>query len=154
MPHPSVVPALFYQNPKAALEFLQKAFGFELELLIEDEAGNLQHSQLRFGDGLVMVGTEWSEKHRSPASLDGRNTQTTHLYLRGETVDEHCKRAKAAGADVYMEPADQFYGDRTYQARDPEGHMWSFAQTVKQVEPADWDKAMGLRTWARPGYGK
>jgi uncharacterized glyoxalase superfamily protein PhnB len=154
MPHPSVVPALFYQNPKAALEFLQKAFGFELELLIEDEAGNLQHSQLRFGDGLVMLGTEWSEKHRSPASLDGRNTQTTHLYLRGETVDEHCKRAKAAGADVYMEPADQFYGDRTYQARDPEGHMWSFAQTVKQVEPADWDKAMGLRTWARPGYGK
>lgn len=153
MPHPAIVPALFYKNPKAALEFLQKAFGFELEMLIEDEAGNLQHSQLSFGDGLIMVGTEWSEKHRSPASVDGRNTQTTHLYLRDETVDEHCERAKAAGADVYVEPADQFYGDRTYQARDPEGHMWSFSQTMKHVDPADWDKQMGFRTWTRPGGG-
>jgi uncharacterized glyoxalase superfamily protein PhnB len=154
MPHPSVVPALFYRNPKAALEFLQKAFGFELEMLIEDDAGNLQHSQLRFGDGLIMVGTEWSENHRSPASVDGRNTQTIHLYLRDESVDEHCKRAKAAGASIDAEPAEQFYGDRTYRARDPEGHMWSFAQTVKLVEPADWDKAMGFRTWTRPGYGQ
>lgn len=153
MPHPSVVPALFYRNPKAALEFLQKAFGFELELLIEDEAGNLQHSQLRFGDGLIMVGTEWSENHRSPASVDGRNTQTIHLYLRDESVDEHCKQAKAAGASIDAEPAEQFYGDRTYRARDPEGHMWSFAQTVKLVQPGDWDKAMGFRTWTRPGYG-
>lgn len=152
--HLSVVPALFYKDPRAALDFLRRAFGFELEMLIEDERGNLAHSQLRFGDGLIMVGTEWSENHQSPASLNGRNTQTTHLYLaKGETIDDHCKRAKAAGADVYLEPADQFYGDRTYQARDPEGHMWSFAQTVKHVDPADWDKEMNFKTWTRPGYG-
>jgi uncharacterized glyoxalase superfamily protein PhnB len=152
--HPTVVPALFYKDPRAALDFLQKAFGFELEMLIEDEQGNLAHSQLRFGDGLLMVGTEWSEKHRSPASLDGRNTQTTHIYLRGMSVDAHCARAEAAGADVYMRPADQFYGDRTYQARDPEGHMWSFAEAVKEVDPADWDKEMKFKTWVHEGYGK
>ena len=154
MPHPTIVPALFYKDAKAALEFLQKAFGFELSLLIEDDKGNLQHSQLSFGDALVMVGTEWSEKHQSPASLDGRNTQTTHVYLRNQSVDEHCRIARAAGADIYMEPADQFYGDRSYQARDPEGHMWSFSETVRQVEPAEWDKATGLKTWAREGYGQ
>lgn len=154
MPHPTIVPALFYKDAKAALEFLQKAFGFELSLLIEDDQGNLQHSQLSFGDALIMVGTEWSEKHQSPASLNGRNTQTTHVYLRNQSVDEHCRIARAAGADIYMEPADQFYGDRTYQARDPEGHMWSFSETVRQVEPAEWDKATGLKTWARKGYGQ
>ena len=53
-----------------------------------------------------------------------------------------------------MEPADQFYGDRTYQARDPEGHIWSFSEPVRLVEPADWDKETGLKTWARKGYGK
>jgi uncharacterized glyoxalase superfamily protein PhnB len=153
MPHPAIVPALFYRDAKTALEFLRNAFGFELELLIEDEHGNLQHSQMSFGDALIMVGTEWSEKHQSPASLDGRNTQTTHVYLKDQTVDAHCAIARAAGADIYMEPADQFYGDRTYQARDPEGHMWSFSQTVRHVEPAEWDKQTGLRTWARAGYG-
>lgn len=154
MSHPTITPALFYRDAKAALAFLQKAFGFELELLIEDETGGLQHSQIRYGDGIVMVGTEWDERRRSPASLDGRNTQTVHVQLRGQTADEHCAMARAAGAEIIVEPSDQFYGDRTYQARDPEGHIWSFAQALRFVEPADWDKETGLRTWAREGYGK
>jgi uncharacterized glyoxalase superfamily protein PhnB len=154
MPHPAIVPALFYRDPKAALAFLQKAFGFELELLLEDEQGNLQHSQMRFGDGLIMVGTEWSEHHRSPASVEGRNTQTTHVYLREHAADEHCATARAAGAVILQDPADQFYGDRTYRARDPEGHIWTFSQPLRHVEPAEWDKATGMKTWAREGYGK
>ena len=149
--HPNVVPALFYKNPKAALDFLQKAFGFELEMLIEDEQGKLAHSQLRFRDGLIMVGTEWSEKHQSPASLNGRNSQTTHLYLEGISADDHCARAEAAGADILARPADQFYGDRTYRACDPEGHIWTFSETLRQVDPADWDKEMKLKTWVRKG---
>jgi len=45
-----------------------------------------------------------------------------------------------------MEPEDQFYGDRTYRALDPEGHMWTFAQTVKVMTPGEWDAASGLKT--------
>jgi uncharacterized glyoxalase superfamily protein PhnB len=146
--HPAVVPALFYKDPRAAIDFLQKAFGFELSLLIEDENGELAHSQLTFRDGLIMVGKEWSAKHQSPSSLDGRNTQTTHIYLT-DGLDAHCARAEAAGADIFMRPADQFYGDRTYQVRDPEGHIWSFSQTVKAITPAEWDKTMGFKTWSR-----
>jgi uncharacterized glyoxalase superfamily protein PhnB len=150
MSHPSVVPALFYKEPKKAIEFLKQAFGFELEMLIEDEGGNLVHSQMRFGDGLVMVGTEWSDNHKSPMSTGGRCTQTTHLYLK-ESVDTHCTRAEAAGAAIIARPETQFYGDRTYRASDPEGHIWTFSESVKKVEPAVWDKEMGLKTWTRPG---
>lgn len=150
MSHPSVVPALFYKEPKKAIEFLKSAFGFELEMLIEDEQGNLAHSQMRFGDGLVMVGTEWSENHKSPASMGGKCTQTSHIYLR-ESVDAHCARAEAAGARIIAKPETQFYGDRTYRAADPEGHIWTFSETVEKVAPALWDKEMGLKTWVRPG---
>jgi uncharacterized glyoxalase superfamily protein PhnB len=102
-----------------------------------------------------MVGTEWSEKHRSPASVDGRNTQTTHLHLGASgNADEHCPRARSAGAGILAEPETQFYGDRTYRAVDPEGHIWTFAETVKHVEPAEWDKAMGWKTWVREGSGQ
>ncbi len=148
--HPAVVPAAFYRDPRAAIAFLQKAFGFDLSMLIEDETGALVHSQLSFRDGLIMVGTEWSEKHQSPASLDGRNTQTTHLYLSG-SVDEHCEAARAAGAVILAEPETQFYGDRTYRAADPEGHIWTFSQPVETIAPAEWDKTTGLRTWTREG---
>ena len=52
-------------------------------------------------------------------------------------VDKHHEAAKAAGATILNPPADQFYGDRTYGAEDPEGHHWSFAQHVKDVAPED-----------------
>jgi uncharacterized glyoxalase superfamily protein PhnB len=145
---PAIVPALFYKDPRAALAFLQKAFGFEPDMLIEDETGALVHSQMSFGNGKVMVGTEWSETHRSPASLDGRNSQTTHIYLN-ESVDAHCARAEAAGAKILARPETQFYGDRTYRAADPEGHMWTFSEPVTVVEPGMWDKQMNFKTWTR-----
>jgi uncharacterized glyoxalase superfamily protein PhnB len=149
MAHPSVTPALFYKDPRAAIAFLEKAFGFELDMMIEDESGALAHSQLRYGDGLIMVGVEWSANHQSPLSTGGRCTQTTHVYLTETTADALCARAEAAGAVIQQRPETQFYGDRTFRAVDPEGHIWTFAQPMKTVEPAEWDKQMGFKTWQR-----
>jgi uncharacterized glyoxalase superfamily protein PhnB len=113
-------------------------------MLIEDGDGNLAHSEMRFGDAAVMVGSEWSDAHRSPASLEGRNTQSLHVHI-DEDVDVHCERARAAGAEIIEEPAEQFYGDRTYRCRDPEGHIWTVAQTVRQVTREAAEQASGLK---------
>lgn len=143
--HPSISSSLFYQNPKAAIEFLRDAFGFELTFLLEDENGNLAHSQMSWGDGMIMVGTEWSDNHKSPKSIGGKCTQTCHIQMN-EGIDAHCETARKAGAEIIQEPETQFYGDRTYRARDPEGHIWTFSQTVKEMTPDEWDKASGLKT--------
>jgi uncharacterized glyoxalase superfamily protein PhnB len=143
--HPSLSSSLFYQDPKAAIEFLRNAFGFELDLLLEDEKGNLAHSQMSWGDGKIMVGTEWSGDHKSPKSIGLKCTQTVHVQLERE-IDAHCETARKAGAEIIQECDTQFYGDRTYRARDPEGHIWTFAQTVKEMTPDEWDKASGLKT--------
>ena len=55
------------------------------------------------------------------------------------------ERARAAGAVILAEPEDQFYGDRTYRARDPEGHVWTFGQTVRYVPETEWEAASGLK---------
>jgi uncharacterized glyoxalase superfamily protein PhnB len=139
----SLSSALFYQDPKAALAFLQAAFGFEITVLLEDADGNLAHSQLSLGDGRIMVGTEWSADHKSPRSIGGKNTQTVHIQL-DEDIDAHCERARAAGAEVIAEPETQFYGDRTYRCRDPEGHIWTLSQAVSAVSIAEQEAATGL----------
>jgi uncharacterized glyoxalase superfamily protein PhnB len=138
------IPALFYLDPFAALDFLERAFGFERTMVITDEQGNLGHSQIAYRDGVVMVGTEWSDDHKSPVSLGRKCTQTVHVHL-DEDIDAHCARARAAGAEIVAEPQDQFYGDRTYRARDPEGHMWTFSQPVRKVSREDAEKASGLK---------
>ena len=136
--------ALAYKDPRAALEWLEKAFGFETTMLLTDEAGNVAHSEMSYGNGYLMIGNEWAANIKAPSSVDGGNTQTVHVQLT-EDIDAHCERARAAGARIDMEPEDQFYCDRTYRAMDPEGHMWTFSQTKQIVPQEEWEKASGLK---------
>lgn len=145
----SLAAAVIYKDPFKALDWLEQAFGFERTMVITDSEGNLGHSQMNFGNGFIMVGSEFAAFTASPASIGGRNTQFIHVHLP-EGIDAHCERARQAGAEIVQEPADQFYGDRTYRARDPEGHMWTFGQTVKQVTREEAEKTSGLKIegWA------
>jgi uncharacterized glyoxalase superfamily protein PhnB len=141
---PSFGAAVFYRDPWAALDWLEKAFGFERSMVISDKDGRLAHSEMKFGDGYLMVGSEWADFVASPASVGGKNTQSIHVQLQ-DGIDVHCERARAAGAAILMEPADQFYGDRTYRARDLEGHVWTFAQTVRNVTREEAERTSGLK---------
>jgi uncharacterized glyoxalase superfamily protein PhnB len=136
--------ALCYRDPRAALKFLEAAFGFELVMLIEDAEGNIAHSQMRFGNAEVMIGAEWTDDHKSPASIGGKNTQTVHIHIDTD-CDAHCERARAAGFEILMAPQTQFYGDRSYRCRDPEGHIWTIGQTVEAVSREEAESVSGLK---------
>ncbi|AOJ83442.1 glyoxalase [Burkholderia savannae] len=146
---PSFSSAVFYRDPRAALEWLERAFGFTRDLVVSDAQGRVAHAQMLFGDGIVMIREGgWSDFAVSPSSVDGRNTQCVHVWLESG-IDAHCERARAAGAVILQAPADQFYGDRTYRARDPERHVWTFGQTVRDVsrEEAERDSGLKIEGW-------
>jgi len=143
-------PVVFYRDPKAALKWLEDAFGFETSLLVTDDAGRVGHAEMSYGDGHIGVGEEWGAsaligpaKMRSPASIDGVGTQFIRITL-ADGIDDHCAKAEAAGAKITQRPADQFYGARVYRALDPEGHVWNFDQTIADLSLADMEKASGL----------
>ena len=145
---------LYYREPRAAADWLARAFGFELTMAIEAPDGDpatCHYEMALDGQGRIMLGGEWSEWARSPASLGGANTQSAHVVL-ADDLDGHCARARAAGATIAAEPEDQFYGDRTYRALDVEGHVWTFAQRVRTVSRAQAEAAIGQRieatSWA------
>lgn len=140
---PALGSAVFYRDPAAALDWLENAFGFERAMAISDKDGRLSHAEMRFGDGYIMLGSEWADFIASPASVSGKNTQAIHVHLQ-DGLDAHCERARAAGAAIVQEPAEQFYGDRTYRARDPEGHLWTFGQTVRHVSREEAERISGL----------
>ena len=146
---PTLTTAVFYKDPWAALDWLEKAFGFERSMVITGKDGKVGHSEMRFGDGLIYVGSEWADFIASPASIGGKNTQSIHVHLK-DGLDAHCAQARAAGAVIVREPDDQFYGDRVYSAKDPEGHVWTFGQTVRVVSREEAEKASGLKIegWA------
>jgi uncharacterized glyoxalase superfamily protein PhnB len=130
---PRISPYLYYEDVAGALEFLARAFGLRERLRIPGPDGGIMHAEMEFEDGVIMMGRPGPD-YRNPKHLGGT---TQSLYVYTDDVDKHCQRAKEAGAKIVQEPTDQFYGDRSYGAEDPEGHVWYFAKHVRDVAPED-----------------
>jgi len=136
---PRLSSSLNYDDPAAAIDWLCRAFGFEVRLRVEGDNGRIEHAELTFGEALIMLGagdpsTPFFAMRKSPKAVGGANTQSLMLFV--DDVDAHCRRARAAGARIIMEPALHDYGgdywaDRSYGAVDPEGHLWWFTQRMR-----------------------
>ncbi|HEU4615798.1 MAG TPA: VOC family protein [Kofleriaceae bacterium] len=128
---PRISASLTYANASKAIDWLCKAFGFEVQLKVEADNGKIAHSELVLGGGLISLGDvekpgrDW---RKTPAQAGGC---TAALCVYVDDVDAHCARARAAGAVIASEPTTHDYGDgywvdRSYEAIDLEGHHWWF----------------------------
>jgi uncharacterized glyoxalase superfamily protein PhnB len=117
----SIYPVLKYDDAHAALDFLERAFGFERVAVHEDDAGKVVHAELRFGEDFVGLSSTGAG---NPVFDQGAGQ--TIVYVAVVEVDLLHERAKQAGAEIVMAPEDQDYGSRDFAARDPEGNLWSF----------------------------
>ena len=123
--YPTLCPYIFYEDTAAAMAFLERAFGFRERLVTKTDDGRLSHVEMERGDAVVMMGTP--PEVRNPKRL---GQVTVGMYVHVDDVDALFEQAKAAGAELECEPADQAYGVRSFGARDPEGHQWWFSQPL------------------------
>jgi uncharacterized glyoxalase superfamily protein PhnB len=141
---PQMTPCLFYRDAARAIDWLCEAFGFEVRLKVEGEPGQILHSELTYGTGMIMVnGTskagEVDERgfrthYASPLDVEGRMTQSICMYV--DDVEAHAAQARACGAEIVDEVSTHDYGDdywtdRSYGVRDLEGHQWWFSTRIK-----------------------
>ncbi|GLK81278.1 VOC family protein [Methylopila turkensis] len=118
---PTVYPAFRFDDAPAAIDWLERAFGFRRGLVVPGEDGAIAHAELSFGAGGVMLGSP-----RKAPSDDPWADARFGLYVVVEKVDAHYEAAKAAGARIVREVNDTEYGSREYSALDLEGNLWSF----------------------------
>ncbi|GHH55250.1 VOC family protein [Streptomyces candidus] len=124
---PSMYPSLLYRDAKAAIELLTGAFGFTRGPVYEGEGGTVEHAELSFGNGTVMLGSKGRGGQFDEAMAD---SGPSSVYVVVPDVDAHHKHAAERGAEILMPPTDQDYGSRDYMARDPEGNIWAFGTYV------------------------
>src|SRR5262245_60454221 len=127
----NIYPCLFYDDPLAAIEFLERAFGFQRRVLIPDAERGVMHSELTFSaapDAGVSSGASSrpDEGWVSPRQLP-RGAVNQMLSVQVDDPDAHFARALAAGAVITRPLRDESYGSRGYICRDPEGNFWCFA---------------------------
>jgi uncharacterized glyoxalase superfamily protein PhnB len=124
-PRPNLFPALRYRDADAALAFLVRAFGAEEKEVHRGDDGHIAHAELRLGAGIFMFG-QYSEAGWMGGEPPRPLASTVSIYAVISNPDEHCARARAAGANIVRELVDEPYGSREYSARDLEGNLWSF----------------------------
>jgi PhnB protein len=127
----TVTPYLIADGADKLIDFMQNAFGAEFDHEpAKRPDGKIMHATLRIGNSMVMV-SESSEHTKATPVM---------LYLYVPNVDASYQKALKAGASSVMEPADQFYGDRSGGVRDAAGNRWFFGTHIEDVSPAEMKK--------------
>jgi PhnB protein len=136
----AATPYLIVSNAAEMIDFYMKVFGAIESMRLKQPDGRIGHAQITINGASVMLSDEFPDMgFLSPKSLGGtRSPVSIHLYV--ENVDEVYKKALAAGATSLREPADQFYGDRNAQVRDPSGHCWDISMRIEEVSPEEMQK--------------
>jgi len=122
-----------------AIEFYQNAFGAQVQGVHHTPDGKVMHAEFKIGDSTIMLADEFPGMGTcaAPETLGGT---TTVLNLYTENVDQLFDRAVKAGATVAMPLANQFWGDRYGQVKDPFGHVWALGQHVEDVAPEEMER--------------
>jgi uncharacterized glyoxalase superfamily protein PhnB len=115
---PNIFVGLYYRDSRAALAWLERAFGFRKTFEVPGPEGQLMHAEMRLGDGAIMLDS-------GPRSAWGDNDQAVHVYLADP--DAHYARAKDAGATIIRPPHDTPWASRGYYAQDLDGFLWGFS---------------------------
>ena len=125
IPDATVIPVLAYRDVRAAVEWLTRAFGFRERLTI-----GTHRAQLLFESGAIVA-------HEGGPD-DVKPGHAHSILVRVRDVDAHCAHARQHGAAIVREPVTYPYGERQYTAVDIGGHVWTFSESVEDVDPAAW----------------
>ncbi|MCL4817839.1 MAG: VOC family protein [Vicinamibacteria bacterium] len=142
----TVTPYLTIKGAAKALEFYKAAFGATELMRMPGPGGMVMHAEIRVGDSAVFLSDAFPG-NKSPLELKGTPV-AMHLYV--EDCDAWWQRAVKAGCKVVMPLADQFWGDRFGQVRDPFGHLWSISTHVADPTPEEMEAAMAAMSAPAP----
>ena len=126
----TISPCLRYEDPHAAIGWLERALGARRGEIHEAD-GRVVHSEIWFGDACVMLGSI-----PEPGSGDvDWGPGAACVYVVIDDPDDRFARATGAGAEVVRELTDTDYGSRDFGVKDAEGNLWNFG-TYRPQPPA------------------
>lgn len=123
----NIIPTIRYEDAPRMIEWLCGAFGFDRNLVVDDGHDGIAHAQLTLGNAMIMLGSARDDAFgalQTTARSLGGISQSPYIVV--DDVDHVCEKARAAGAEITMEPKDEDYGGRVFSCRDPEGQLWNF----------------------------
>lgn len=135
----TVIASLTYRDANAGIDWLKAVLGFVEHAVYRSSEGAVEHAELTFGSGMIMLGTADQNRESSrwmalPAHFSGKVTSS--LYLTVPDCTPVWAQVKNAGAEILLDLRTMDYGGQSFTVRDPEGHVWSVGEYDPWAAPA------------------
>ena len=130
MTTPSLEPRLVVDDAAAAIDFYIEALDAVEIVRYAEPSGKIVHAEMRVGDDIFSLTEADGGHNRSPLTIGG---SALILTLVVEDADSVGEAFVAAGAEVIIPIADQYYGRREGRLRDPYGHLWIISQAGDEL---------------------
>jgi uncharacterized glyoxalase superfamily protein PhnB len=141
MSMPMLSVTLAVKNMENSIEFYTQTLGFENSFKMADPDGNLVHADLVWKNVHLMLGpTTWLPEEVIPYRGSG-----VGLYILAEEnddIDQYYAMVKGKDVNMVEDITDQFWGDRSFSLKDPDGYQLTFAKTMREVSPEEMMEAM------------
>jgi PhnB protein len=135
----SLTPHLSVDGAAKYITFLEQAFGATEARSSPAPNGKLMHAQVKIGDSILMFADRFPEMGGPPIA-EGHWPVVLNLYV--PDADASWARALKAGCQVVFPLADQFWGDRYGQVKDPFGFVWAISTHQEDLTPAEMQAKM------------
>jgi PhnB protein len=135
-------PALMVKDMEKSIEFYTQTLGFENTFQMPDPAGNLIHANLVWKDVHIMLGPASPGLPPEAMSYLGSGVDFYIQVEKDDDIDQYYAMVKEKGANIVEDIKDQFWGDRNFSIKDPDGYRLTFAKTIREVSSEEMMDAM------------
>ena len=142
----SIAPSIRVTDMQKSLDFYTKTLGFQTSDKLTRKDGKIAHASVGFDSPLIMLSpVEYVRTVQTKENLTKNKLGVGVEFYIGMTgskkLDTFFSDVKAKGVTVINEPKTEFWGDRTFTVRDPDGYALTFAEHVNDVTPEAWTMA-------------
>jgi uncharacterized glyoxalase superfamily protein PhnB len=136
----TITPSLRVRDIQKSLDFYTKTLGFQTSGRITRQNGKIAHVSVGFDSPLLMLSPmeyvrTWRTKENFINNKVGVGVEFYINLNETTTVDVYFNELKSKGVTVINEPKTEFWGDRIFSIRDPDGYALTFSKHIRDVTP-------------------
>jgi len=136
----TLAPSVRVRDMQKSLEFYTKTLGFQATDKLTRRDGRIVHASVGFDSPLLMLSPVENVRTAQTREDLTKNKLGVgvefYIGMNGsKKLDEFFTEVKAKGITVVNEPKTEFWGDRIFTVRDPDGYALTFSEYVNDVTP-------------------
>lgn len=135
-----IAPSIRVTDMEKSLDFYTKKLGFQATDKMTLKDGKVAMATVGFDSPLLMLAPV--AYVRTPQTKEDLTKNKLgvgvdfHIGMNGsKKLDEFFAEVKSKGITVVSEPKTEFWGDRVFTLKDPDGYHLTFSEHVRDVTP-------------------